>query len=438
MRKFLLSISFCLMGIYQLQAQITITANDLPAVNDEIRFSVGSGSVNLNATGADLTWDFSKLKATNQELIKFSAPLQTPYLLQFLTNSTFGYPETGLPVPAGFIDNPYTFIRKTNSAYVITGRGATAQSLPLGLVYSPKDTLYSLPLTYGKEFGGNFSGTAGLASFGSISQNGVRTNTVDAWGSLTTPFGTFDCLRVKSVIEETDSIVFGPTQLPLQNNRTEYRWLAKGQKIPVLEVIVPSNPLAGGTTIKFKDIYRPEVFVNHANFTSSNRNVVVGDTCFLLNRSVGTPESFNWEIFPKSAKYSFVGGTSASSAAPKIIFSELGIYDIKLRATYSAGTDDTLKTSFINVIATGLNDFTGISNLQIYPNPTTDFLNISGEFGKLTSIQLVDLQGKLLLETIIETPENQFNIDLKGIDKGIYFIHFQTNGKRDIKKVILN
>ncbi|MFY8107846.1 MAG: T9SS type A sorting domain-containing protein [Bacteroidia bacterium] len=438
MRKFILLISFCLIGYVQMNAQITITANDLPAVNDEIRYSVGSGSINLNATGADLTWDFSKLKATNQELIKFSAPLQTPYLLQFLTNSTFGYPETGLPVPAGFIDNPYTFIRKTNSAYVITGRGATAQNLPLGLVYSPKDTLYSLPLTYGKEFGGNFSGTAGLASFGSISQNGVRINTVDAWGSLTTPFGTFDCLRVKSVIEETDSIVFGPTQLPIQNNRTEYRWLAKGQKIPILEVIVPSNPLVGGTTIRFKDIYRPEVFVNHANFTASNRNVVVGDTCFLINRSVATPESFNWEVFPKTAKYAFVGGTSASSAAPKIIFSELGAYDIKLTTQYSAGSDDTLKTGFINVIATGLYDFTGISNLQIYPNPTTDFLNISGEFGKLTTIQLVDLQGKLLMESSIETPENQFNVDLNGVQKGIYFIHIQSNGKRDIKKVILN
>jgi hypothetical protein len=438
MRKFILLISFSLIGYVQTNAQITITANDLPAVNDEIRYSVGSGSINLNATGEDLTWDFSKLKATNQELIKFSAPLQTPYLLQFLTNSTFGYPETGLPVPAGFIDNPYTFIRKTNSAYVITGRGATAQSLPLGLVYSPKDTLYSLPLTYGKEFGGNFSGTAGLASFGSISQNGVRTNTVDAWGSLTTPFGTFDCLRIKSVIEETDSIVFGQTQLPLQNNRTEYRWLAKGQKIPILEVIVPSNPLVGGTTIRFKDIYRPEVFVSHANFTASNRNVVVGDTCFLINRSVATPESYNWEVFPKTAKYAFVGGTSASSAAPKIIFSELGAYDIKLTTQYSAGSDDTLKTGFINVIATGLYDFTGISNLQIYPNPTTDFLNISGEFGKLTTIQLVDLQGKLLMESSIETPENQLNVDLNGVQKGIYFIHIQSNGKRDIKKVILN
>jgi len=438
MKKFILLVSMCFCGLIDIYAQITITANDLPAVNDEIRFSIGTGSINLNATGADLTWDFSRLKATNQELIKFSAPLQTPYLLQFLTNSTFGYPETGLPVPAGFIDNPYTFIRKTNSAYVITGRGATAQSLPLGLVYSPKDTLYSLPLTYGKEFGGLFSGSAGLATFGSISQNGERTNTVDAWGSLTTPFGTFECLRVKSIIEETDSIDFGPTQLPLQNNRTEYRWLAKGQKIPILEVIVPSNPLAGGTTIRFKDIYRPEVFVNHANFTASNRNVVVGDTCFLINRSVATPESYNWEIFPKSAKYAFVGGTSASSAAPKVIFSELGIYDIKLSTEYSAGSDDTLKTGFINVIATGLNDFTGISNLQIYPNPTTDFLNISGEFGKLTTIQLVDLQGKQLIESSIETPENQFNIDLNGIQKGIYFIHIQTNGKRDIKKVILN
>ena len=71
MRKIILLVNFCFFCLIEVNAQITITANDLPAVNDEIRFSIGSGSINLNATGADLTWDFSKLKATNQNFMKF-------------------------------------------------------------------------------------------------------------------------------------------------------------------------------------------------------------------------------------------------------------------------------------------------------------------------------------------------------------------------------
>jgi hypothetical protein len=437
MRKKILILSLAVISFTAIKAQITITSADLPVANDTVRYSTASGSVNLNAIGADKNWDFSKLKATDQDVVKFSAPLQTPYLLQFLSNSTFGYPETGLPLPSGFIENPFTFIKKTTSAYIITGRGATAQSLPLGIVYSPKDTLYALPLTFGKEYGGNFAGSASLASFGGLSQSGERTNIVDSWGTLTTPFGTFDCIRVKSSIIETDSIVFGTTQLPLQNNRTEYRWLAKGQKIPILEVIVPTNPFAGTTTIRFKDIYRPEVFINHANFTASNRNVVSGDTCFLIDRSVGTPKSYKWEILPKNAKYTYVGGTNSNSASPKVIFNEKGVYDIKLSASYSAGSDDTLKTAFINVIATGLSDYSEISNLQVYPNPTNGNIQISGEFGKTAQVQLIDIQGKIVFENLIETPENLFNLNLAELNKGIYFIQIQSNGKRSIEKLIL-
>lgn len=431
-----LVLTFCTFQF--LQAQISILASDMPAVNDELRYSIGSGSLNLNQIGANQTWDFSRLKANNQELIKYSAPLQTPYILQFINNSTFGYPETGLPVPAGFIENPYTFIKKSNSVYIITGRGATAQSLPLGIVYNPKDTLFVFPLTYGKTYGGNFQGSVSLASFGGLSQTGDRMSTVDAWGTIKTPYGTFDCIRVKSVVNEMDSIVFGGTQLPLQNNRIEYRWLAKGEKFPILEVIAPSNPLLGASSIRFKDIYRPEVFVNHANFTASNRNVVVGDTCYLIDRSVATPKAYNWEIFPKTAKYNFVGGTNASSASPKIIFQEAGIYDVKLSTQYSAGSDDTLKTAFINAVPTGLSDLIGIKNLQIFPNPSTGIVYVNGEFGKTTQVQILDIQGKMIEQVSFDTPENQFLIDFTHFQKGVYFIQIQSDDKINIEKIILN
>ncbi|MFY8021353.1 MAG: T9SS type A sorting domain-containing protein [Bacteroidia bacterium] len=438
MKKHLLVFIFSIFTFHISTAQISILASDLPAVNDELRYSIGTGSLNLNQTGANQTWDFSKLKATNQELIKHSAPLQTPYIFQFLNNSTFGYPEKGLPVPAGFIENPFTFIKKSNSVYIITGRGATAQNLPLGIVYNPKDTLYVFPLIYGKTYGGSFAGSASLATFGGLSQTGDRTSIVDGWGTIKTPYGTFECLRVKSTVNEMDSIVFGPTQLPIQNNRIEYRWLAKGEKYPILEVIAPSNPLVGSTSIRFKDIYRPEVFVNHANFTASNRNVTVGDTCFLLDRSVATPNSYSWEIFPKTAKFNFVGGTNANSAAPKIIFQEAGVYDVKLSTVYAAGSDDTLKTAFINAVPTGLADITGIQHLQIYPNPSNAWYHVSGEFGQSTHIQILDIQGKIIEESTFETPENQFLIDLSNAPKGVYFLQIQSDGKRNIEKIILN
>jgi hypothetical protein len=66
---------------------------------------------------------------------------------------------------------------------------------------------------------------------------------VDAWGSISTPAGTFDVLRVVSTINRIDSIKtqffsFGTPSTPV-----EYKWLAAGKKIPVLQI--NGNNIAG-------------------------------------------------------------------------------------------------------------------------------------------------------------------------------------------------
>ena len=151
-----------------------------------------------------------------------------------------------------------------------------------------------------------------------------------------------------------------------------------------------------------------------------------------------SPKAYNWEIFPKTAKYNFVGGTNASSASPKIIFQEAGIYDVKLSTQYSAGSDDTLKTAFINAVPTGLSDLIGIKNLQIFPNPSTGIVYVNGEFGKTTQVQILDIQGKMIEQVSFDTPENQFLIDFTHFQKGVYFIQIQSDDKINIEKIILN
>ena len=76
-------------------------------------------------------------------------------------------------------------------------------------------------------------------------------NHVDGWGTLITPYGTFSVLRQKSEVYEYDSIYidslgFG---VPVTRNYTEYKWLAKGMKIPVLQV----NDNFGGLVAKYID-----------------------------------------------------------------------------------------------------------------------------------------------------------------------------------------
>ncbi|MDL2261952.1 C10 family peptidase [Bacteroidales bacterium OttesenSCG-928-I21] len=73
-----------------------------------------------------------------------------------------------------------------------------------------------------------------------------------------------------------------------------------------------------------------------------------------------------------------------------------------------------------------------LSNLTIYPNPTTNELNISGIEEK-SEVQIYDIYGKLLVD--INNFQNN-SIDVSSLSGGIYFVKVNTkNGTRTMKIV---
>ncbi len=86
-------------------------------------------------------------------------------------------------------------------------------------------------------------------------------------------------------------------------------------------------------------------------------------------------------------------------------------------------------TVFINACnVSALNDFTG-ENIEIYPNPVSDQLTISGEGIKL--VQIKDITGKTVL-----IQENT-KLDVSGLANGIYFVQIELqNGVVKTEKVV--
>ena len=70
---------------------------------------------------------------------------------------------------------------------------------------------------------------------------------------------------------------------------------------------------------------------------------------------------------------------------------------------------------------------------KIYPNPSTEYLNI--EFGSNqlmdAQIRITDLLGRNVIQKniAIENGENQFNFNLNTLSKGLYFLNIQNEGK---------
>ncbi len=339
----ILSILFLVEG----KAQITIQNSDMPSAGDTLRYSVATSISNYTNSGANQTWDFSKIAPSTQDIQRYYSPTATPYFIQFFT-ANYGLPEQLDLVPIGglgFASNVFGFYRSNNSALVNVGKGATVQNLPLGIVYTKRDTIFKFPLNFGYIKEGNYEGSANLLGLGALVQTGTRKTEVDGWGSITTPYGTFNCIRVKSEVVGFDSISINGFGIPIPNSRTEYYWFGKNQKFPLMEVVV--NNFTQETKIRYKDINRPELYKTNARFTANRTTCTTKDTITLNNQSLGLPTGYTWTITPNTFRY--VASTNNKSESPRILFDALGKYSIRLAVNYNGGFDDTTRIDYISV-----------------------------------------------------------------------------------------
>ncbi len=444
MKRNILSILIAL-SFFNLKAQITILNADMPKANDTLRYSMApAGTFNFATTGMNTTWDFTGLVPSSQDVEKYASPLSSTYVIYFAT-ATYGVKENNLSLGAFTggtgLSNVMGFYKNTATASVLLGRGVSYNSLPLGLTLAPKDTIYKFPLTVGRRDSCSFAGSLSLATLGGFIQSGYRITTVDGWGTIKTPFGQFDCIRVKSVIKEVDSVSLSGFSIPIPNNRTEYRWLAKGEKFPILEVVVTTGGLgvAGSTTVRYKDSYRPELFVNNANFTTSKINATITDTVNLNDACAGSPIAYQWTITPNTVSY--VAGNSATSQNPRVLFNAAGKYSIKLQATYQGGSDDTTRINYIT-ITSGSSAVKEIKNtpieISVFPIPASNELNV--QFSKPVkgiNIHVYDILGK---EKDVNTEWSKAgslaSLDISGMPNGVYFVRMNVDGKYITKRFI--
>jgi gliding motility-associated-like protein len=244
-RKNLLAASlfFCLFG---LSAQITITNADMPSLNDNILISVNTSLSGFHAdsTGPHYTWDWSKLIPDSQRYVKFVSAATTPYPLPFSFNSSYGTRNyTPDQLPWSLLGTPptnvYDFFKNSGGSYSMVGEGLTEGTTAIPGVYSAADKVYQFPETYLKKDSSNSLFAFPIPNQGYFAKKQKRVNVVDGWGTLITPYGTFNTIRVKSTITVVDSVYIDTVHfgfnLP-QPTQYEFKWLAAGGKIPILEI----------------------------------------------------------------------------------------------------------------------------------------------------------------------------------------------------------
>lgn len=258
-------------------SQITLTDLDFADAGDTVRMSKATdNSIDITTTGASQTWDYSYLAFDSQLRRDFEGTSSLPFLInavfgplaQNQYRASFYLPATDLPINqvGNFlpvtISDVVQYSRKTSDSITSIGMSISLNGTAVPVRSDTIETRYAFPLNYGDvHYSRGYAKLDMNPIYDAVwIQYRQRLSEVDGWGSISTPYGTYDALRIKHTINETDSLRFtilgNPTWIPIPVPKSYiYEWFTNNEKDALLRI---STTEAGGnetvTSIEYRDL----------------------------------------------------------------------------------------------------------------------------------------------------------------------------------------
>ena len=227
------------------QAQITLLSTDLTSIGDEItRYGDTIPTYGPGAAGAAVTWNFS------------AAINDTTAITHVVTVASTGFSSVFASSDYAMQGATDSYLFFTHDANSYTTTGAAGDLLNTGeqieSPFSDPLTLHQFPRTYGSHFDDTYAFITEADGAGlptpipvyrvKLTHTGHVFDTTDAYGTLITPTGTYDALRVKSVDFTTDILeykLFAFSQWAVLSTTidtsTSYSWHAKEEMLAIAE-----------------------------------------------------------------------------------------------------------------------------------------------------------------------------------------------------------
>lgn len=249
MRLITLSLAVGL-SVPSLLAQITIGQNEMPHAGDDLFRTRATLNpfLNYTATGPAHNWSFTNLAAAAQDEAAYQTVSSTNLVFAIAYADIFFNPNRANVAKPGVdiafnqllpIQDPYTFFYRSASSYREVGFGVQLSGLPVPIIFDEQDEVYALPLHYGDAGASHSAWKVSIPTLAYYGYEQDRTNEVDGWGTITTPAGSFDVLRVMTTLAGRDTINVDTLSLGFAIDRPivrEYKWLAQDLRVPVLQI----------------------------------------------------------------------------------------------------------------------------------------------------------------------------------------------------------
>ncbi|MGB3463905.1 MAG: T9SS type A sorting domain-containing protein, partial [Cyclobacteriaceae bacterium] len=163
---------------------------------------------------------------------------------------------------------------------------------------------------------------------------------------------------------------------------------------------------------------------------ADNATIQEGDGVNFAVDARGEVRTYFWE---------FEGGVPASSTLenPFSYYSSEGQYDVKLTIEGILERETIIMEDFISVNKVlGIEDENRIFN--VFPNPASEKITVSFDNpAKDYKLQLLDINGKVLLKETYERNAGNLEISLKDIEEGMYFLMIEDEAKQTVEKLLV-
>lgn len=141
--------------------------------------------------------------------------------------------------------------------------------------------------------------------------------------------------------------------------------------------------------------------------------------------------NFNW---------SFGDGNVSNVISPLHFYEEAGMYEVQLIAFNECGSDTMITT--VDYVPVSVNELNELTSLVVYPNPTSgsfDFdLTLASQSELELEVSVLDLLGRELKKRAYSVTNGRLSseFDVSDLPSGLYYLAFESEGKRTIERLI--
>ncbi len=381
MKKHYLSFLFCLFACFSLQAQISITADDMASLGIAKGLSSSTNVSDLSAgepSDEAQVWDFSALEAEENALLLY-APVagtvaEADFPLAEFSRTASVSELLGLDLEALLADlvgaeqiPPATAYYTTNGEGTVFTQGFNAEiNVPgiadLGATTLPADPpdMLMTPLQYGDEHfnDGQFQLTVEVEALPipiTITIDVDRTVTADAHGTVELPESSHEVLRYSEIMDIAVNAVIFDTSFSVQF----YKFFAEGEGHPIATIrAVDPGPSGTPEAIEWVGAV-PEASLA-VSYNSECLDVTfINDSQFLVD--------YNWD---------FGDGNTAQGPFPSHSYAEFGEYEVTVSAVDING-EEFSETLMVELNCPLAADFSANVNCI---NGDTNFINNSSNW----------------------------------------------------------